>query len=135
VKALAIECDARQVSSRCEKRCRKQVQFAVMIERKTRKIITDNKCPTLLMQHGSKLTGELRLIEVRQPRLREPFLESCRSHLPVVGQCPCCDGEAIAAVRHELGTASAVGGMHDGAAGYMPLDQDGKGRTNDRVRS
>jgi CO dehydrogenase/acetyl-CoA synthase alpha subunit len=59
VKALAIESDARQGCSRCEKRCRKQVQFAVMINRKTRKIITEDECPTALMQHGSKLTGEL----------------------------------------------------------------------------
>src|SRR3954465_8463968 len=55
VKPLAIDCDARQGSSRCDKRCRKQAQLAVMIERKTRKIIAENERPTALVQHGSKL--------------------------------------------------------------------------------
>ena len=135
VKPLAIECDARQGCSRCEKRRRKQVQLAVMIERKTRKIVTENECPTALMQHGSKLTGELRLIEVRQPQLREPFLESRRARLSIIGECSCCDREAVAAFRDKFGTTIDVGSMHDGPAGHLPFDQGGEAMTRELVVS
>jgi hypothetical protein len=96
-----------------------------VIERKTRKIIAENECPTALMQHGSKLTGELRLIEVRQLRFREPSFESC----------PCCDGETVAALGDKFGTTRDVGSMQDGPAGYMPFDQGEKTMTPELVPS